>query len=297
MLKRILSLLGTCAALLVLCEVGATWATARLKSRHGVRDEVKAAVALAGPRSVLVVGNSLVLHGIDVPAVERAMGPGYAATKVAIVDSGYLDWLYGIMSLFDRGSRADVVVLAISPAQFVADRPPTGTSARMVWTVPNLMRYAVQSRPGLTAASDRLFEHLSEFFAIRSRLRQDARRLIVPGYESMSRRYFVPGPHTLDPVHDEAIAEERLRALDSVCARHRARFVYLLIPTTSADDRALEHPLMTAGERTDVPVLVPVSNGALDSTWLLDGYHLNATGASTFSARAGVALSAELGRQ
>lgn len=296
-MKRILTLLGGCVALLALCEVGATWATARLKSRHGVRDEVKAAVALAGPRSVLVVGNSLVLHGIDVPVVERAMGSGYAATKVAIVDSGYLDWLYGIMSLFDRGSQPDVVVLAISPAQFVADRPPTGTSARMVWTVRNLVRYAVESRPGLTAVSDRMFEHLSEFFAIRSRLRQDARRLIVPGYETMSRQYFISGAGVPDTLHDAAIAEERLRALDSVCAKRRARFVYLLIPTNSADDRALEHTLIAAGERADVAVLVPVSNGALDSTWLLDGYHLNAMGASTFSTRAGVALSAELGRQ
>ena len=295
--KRIPTLIGICAVALALCELGATWATRQLKSRRGVRDEVRAAIALAGPRSVLVVGNSLVLHGIDVPAVEQAMGSGYSATKVAIVDSGYLDWLYGITSLFDRGSQPDVVVLAISPAQLVADHPPTGASARMVWTVPNLLRYAAEGRPGLTAASNRFFEHLSEFFALRSRLRQDVRRLIVPGYENMSRQYFVARPDSPDTTRDEAIAEERLRVLDSVCAYRRVRFVYLLIPTKAPEDRVLERTLVSAGERVGVPVLVPVSNGAVHAEWLLDGYHLNAIGASTFSTRAGVALSAELGRQ
>ena len=292
-MKRILLLI---AAALALCELGATWATGRLKSRQSVRDDVRAAVALGGPRSVLVVGNSLVLHGIDVPTVDRAMGTGYTATKLAIVDSGYLDWLYGIMSLFDRGSQPDVVVLAISPAQLVADRPPTGTSARMVWTAPNLVRYALESRPGLTSASDRLFEHLSEFFAIRSRLRQDVRRLLVPGYETMSRKYFLPGSEAPDTVRDQRIAEERLRVLDSVCARHNARFVYLLIPTNTAEDRTVERTLVTAGQHMGVSVLVPISNQALDARWLLDGYHLNEAGAVAFSTRTGVALSAELAR-
>jgi hypothetical protein len=294
-LKRIVSLLGACVALLALCEVGATWATARLKSRQTVRDDVRAASAVGGPRSVLIVGNSLVLHGIDAPAVEQALGTGYAATKLSIVDSGYLDWLYGIMSLFDRGSQPEALVLAISPTQLVEDRPPTGTTARMLWTTPNLVRYALERRPGLTAVSDRIFEHFSEFFAIRSRLRQDARRLIVPGYETMSRRYFAP---TLDPssdtTHDERIAAARLSALDSICAKRRVRFVFLLIPTHTVGDRGLEQTLVAAGERAGVPVLVPVSNGALDTQWLLDGYHLNATGAYAFSTRAGVALAAEL---
>lgn len=268
--------------------------TARLKSRQTVRDDVRAAIALGGPGSVLLVGNSLVLHGINVGAVERAMGTGYAATKLAIVDSGYLDWLYGITSLFDRGSQPDALVLAISPVQFVEDRPPTGTTSRMLWTLPNLMRYTLDSRPGLTAASDRFFEHVSEFFAIRSRLRQDARRLIVPGYESMSRHFFIPPSDAPDPTRDEGIAQARLRALDSVCASRHVRFVFLLIPTNTAQDRQLEQTLVTAGERAGVPVVVPVSNDAIEPTWLLDGYHLNARGAAVFSERAGVALAAEL---
>ena len=137
------------------------------------------------------------------------------------------------MSLFDRGSQPDVVVLAISPTRLVQDRPPTGTS-------------------------DRVFEHVSEFFAIRSRLRQDARRLIVPGYERMSRQYFIPAADAPDTARDGVISEARLRA------------------------------------RAGVPVVVAVSNDALEAAWLLDGYHLNVAGASASSARAGVALAAEL---
>src|SRR5581483_1012711 len=294
-MNRTLPLLGGCVVVLALCEVGATCATAHLKSRQTVRDDVRAASTVGGPRSVLIVGNSLVLHGINVPAVEQALGTGYAATKLSIVDSGYLDWLYGILSLFDRGSRPGTLVLAISPTQLVENRAPTGTTARMLWTTPNLVRYALESRPGLTAVSNRVFEHFSEFFAIRSRLRQDARRLIVPGYEAMSRRYFVPaGDSSSDARHEEEVASERLRVLNSICAKRGVRFVFLLIPTNTASDRGLEQALVVAGEQSSVPVLVPVSNGALDAQWLLDGYHLNATGAYAFSTRAGIALAAEL---
>jgi hypothetical protein len=282
--------------LLAAFEIGAAWTSARLRSRRTVRDDVRAAIALSGPRSVLIVGNSLVLHGIDVPAVEQSMGVGYTATKLAIVDSGYLDWVYGLASLFDRGSQPDAVVLAISPTQLVEDRPPTGAAARMVWTAPNLLRYAMERRPGLTATSDRMFEHLSEFFAVRSRLRNDARRLLIPGYERMARELFVGSEDTRDTARDERVAEERLRTLREECAHAGARFVYLLIPTHTTQDVAVERAMISAGTRTGVPVLAPVPNGALDSRWLLDGYHLNAAGASAFSARAGAALSAELAR-
>jgi hypothetical protein len=288
-------LLGGCLMVLALLEAGATWASSRLPSRRSIRDEAGAAIAVSGPGSILVVGNSLAQHGIDVTAVDRSLGANYTVTKFAIVDSGYLDWLYGIMSLFDRGSRPDAVVLALSPTQLVEDRPPTGPAARVLWTMPNLFRYAVDHYPGLTAISDRLFEHLSEFFAIRTRLRLDARRLIVPGYEAMSRAYFTPLADAPDVARDRRVAESRLRALADACERRGARFVFVLMPTHAPEDGVLERAVTDAGERAGVAVLVPQSNRGLNPTWLLDGYHLNATGASAFSTRVGIALSAELG--
>jgi hypothetical protein len=291
---RLRALLAGCALLLALFEIGAGWMTSHLRSRRTVRNDVQSAIALGGPGSVLVVGNSLVQHGVDMPAVRRALGDGYTPSKLAIVDSGYLDWLYGIASLFDRGSRPDAVVLGISPTQLIADHAPTGAATRMVWTAANLARYAVESPAGLTAASDRFFEHESEFFAIRSRFRQDVRRFIVPGYESMAREFFVTRADVPDTLAGERVAEARLRDLSAECARHGTRFVYLLIPTNTPADAVLERAIVAAGQRSGVPVLIPVSNSSLDSSWLLDGYHLNARGAVAFSARAGEALSAEL---
>jgi hypothetical protein len=295
--RRIAVLLGGCLFLVALLEAGAIWTSRRLASRRDIRDDVRAAAALAGGRSVLVVGNSLVQHGIDIPAVDGTLGAGHSASKLAIVDTGYLDWLYGIMSLFDRGSQPEAIVLALSPTQLVEDRPPTGSAVRMLWTMPNLIRYAIERRPGLTAVSDRLFEHTSAFFANRTRLRLDARQLIVPGYAAMWRAFFTPVSDAPDTVADQRVAEARLKALADVCARHGVRFVFVLMPTNAPADGALERAVSNAGQRVDVAVLVPVSNQGLDPRWLLDGYHMNAAGASAFSVRVGAALSAELGRQ
>jgi hypothetical protein len=292
--RKLIVLLGGCALIMGALEIGSSWMFVHLRSNRSLRDEIHAATTLTTtpdePRPVLIVGNSLVLHGIDTAAADVTLGPTYRAHKVAIVDSGFHDWLYGVASLFDRGSQPDVVVLGISPVQLVTDRPPTGSTARLVWTARNLTHYAIDTRAGLSAASDLYFEHLSEFFALRNQVRQDSRKLIVPGYVDMSRDFFTRKPTIHDPAGDEPIAEARLHALDAVCRAHHARFVYLLIPTHSEEDAALEQTVIEAGRRAGVPVLVPMPNRTLDPALLLDGYHLSPSGAMAFSARAGAAL-------
>src|SRR5579862_3335520 len=287
-------ILLVCGLLAIGLEAVSLWMFGHLGANTTVKAETNQAIHLASsartPHTVLIVGNSLVLHGIDEGALDSALGPGWDVKKETIVGSGYQDWLYGVPSLIDRGSRPNLIVLGFSPAQLVMDRPPIARTTRMVWTAGNLERYTMQSHVGLTAASNLLLQHFSAFFALRDQLRQDSRKLIVPGYAAMSHDFFDGAPLRPDSTTDVPVATARLRSLDSACAARGVRFAFLLMPTRAVDDAAIEPMMIEAGKRAGVPVLVPVSNSALPAADQLDGYHLNATGAVMFSQRTGAAL-------
>jgi len=294
MSRRLLWVLIVCGLLCACVEGASAWMLGHLATNRAVRDETLDAVHLTSapgaPRPVLIVGNSLVLHGVDLDALQAALGPGYEAKKEYVLGSGYQDWRYGVPSLLDRGSHPSLIVLGFSPAQLVTDRPPVGRTARLVWTTGNLERYTVDERIGLTEASNLVLQHYSAFFALRDQLRQDSRKLIVPDYTAMAHDFFDRTPITPDSVTDVAIAAARLAELDSICAARGVRFAYLLIPTRAPDDVVIEPMMIEAGKRAGVPVLVPVSNRALLPTDLLDGYHMNPTGAAAFSTQTGAAL-------
>lgn len=289
-------ILVVCGLLAMSLEAASLWMFGHVGANTTVRAETKDAIHLVStagtPHTVLIVGNSLVLHGIDEQAIDSVLGPGYEVKKETIVGSGYEDWLYGVPSLLDRGSRPNVVVLGFSPAQLVMDRPPIARTTRLVWTARNLGRYTMRAHVGLTAASNLLLQHFSAFFALRDQLRQDSRKLIVPGYAAMSHDFFDGAPLKPDSTTDIAIAATRLAQLDSACAARGVHFVFLLMPTRAVDDAAIEPMMIEAGRRANVPVLVPISNKELPAADQLDGYHLNPAGAVVFSERTGAALRA-----
>jgi hypothetical protein len=283
-----------CGLLSVGFEVISIWMLSHVGANVSVVTETDGAlhlVSTAGaPRTVLIVGNSLVLHGIDVTALDSSLGLGYMARKETVVASGYEDWRYGVSSLFDRGSHPSLVVLAISPAQLSMERPPVGRTANLVWTTRNLARYAIDHRLGLTDASNLLLVHYSAFFALRDQLRQDSRKVIVPGYAAMSHDFFDTAPLTPDSTTYLPIATSRLAQMDSLCAARGVRFAYLVIPTRAPDDMRMESMVAEAGKRAGVPVLIPIPNESLPASDQLDGYHLSPAGAIAFSTRAGPVL-------
>ena len=287
-------ILTVCGLLAVGLEAASLWMFGHVGANTTVRAETKDAIHLASttstPHTVLIVGNSLVLHGIDEKELDSALGPGYEVKKEAIVGSGYQDWLYGVPSLLDRGSRPTLIVLGFSPAQLVMDRPPIARTTRMVWTAANLERYTMHAHVGLTAASNLLLQHFSAFFALRDQLRQDSRKLIVPGYAAMSHDFFDGAPLRPDSITDVDIAASRLASLDSACAVRGVGFAFLLMPTRAVDDAAIEPMMIAAGKRAGVPVLIPVSNRDLPPADQLDGYHLNDAGAVMFSEATAAAL-------
>src|SRR5256885_10375697 len=64
-----------------------------------------------GSASVLIVGNSLLVDGIDRADLQRRM-PGYHIALYPVEGTLYLDWYFGLRRLFSEGSRPALVILA-----------------------------------------------------------------------------------------------------------------------------------------------------------------------------------------
>src|SRR2546428_3426926 len=79
--------------------------TYRRVSRQYV-EAVSSRPAKAGePVSVLMVGNSLLLDGVDVPRLEASTSGSLRIYPIFLEYSAYYDWLYALRRLFRQGAR------------------------------------------------------------------------------------------------------------------------------------------------------------------------------------------------
>jgi len=68
--------------------------------------------SLANQRPFLLVGNSLLLYGVDLDRLHELTSGRMQIYPIFLEATGYYDWLYGLRRLFRQGSRPQVVVVA-----------------------------------------------------------------------------------------------------------------------------------------------------------------------------------------
>lgn len=282
---------GTIALLMVLAGVfGSAEFAARVlfpRISHiqrrivGDQQQVRAlgTAAQHGPATVLVVGNSLLLFGLDYPRFVTALSPEIRPVRYAIENTDYLDWYYGLKGLFSEGVRPTQVVVCLNLGQTL-DRGILGEySARHLFRARDLL--AVSRDAGLdnTRTSDLFFAHWSAFYADRVGIRNYILNASDHPYaEVMNALARVP-PNF--PSDDEAIQESRLRlrAIMKLCQDYHVDFVLVVPPSLSLRDALLAK----AGKLENVAVDIPVPLGSLGPEYFLDGFHLNEKGAELFT--------------
>ena len=85
-------------------------------------DALKVRPAKPGePESVLMVGNSLLLEGIDVDRLQKITSSQLSIHPIFLEATGYYDWLYALKRLFRQGSRPQIVVLGVGVNAFLSN--------------------------------------------------------------------------------------------------------------------------------------------------------------------------------
>lgn len=243
------------------------------------------------PESVLMVGNSLLLEGIDVDRLQKLTSSQLSIHPIFLEATGYYDWLYALQRLFREGSRPNVVVLGVGVNSFLANGVRQDYAPLIFFDLKDAANVAHDLRFDNTETSNFLLAHSSVFWDTRSVIRMQILRHTVPHCRQL---FLLLKPQPAIPPAPEfaAIANPRLQRLQKLCESYGAKLMILVPPTPSSEDAV--HQMMLASRKAGVETLVPVDPARLSVHYYQsDEIHLNSEGAAIFT----VALATYLPRQ
>lgn len=281
------ALVAACAALAILFEIASSYL---LKHRSETYSRVSEQYASAlrvrpalgdEPASVLMVGNSLLLYGVDVNRLRTLTSDQVHVYPVFLEATGYYDWLYALQRLFERGSRPQVVVLGVGMHELFANGIRRDYAPIMFLNARDVLNVASDLNFDRTQTADLLLAHWSAFWDLRSVVRVQVLRHTIPHCEELltmlEARPSVPRPASF-----ETLAAARLERLRVLCATYGARLLILVPPAPSSANAVQE--LAAVSRRVGVPTLVPLDPHTVsDNYFLSDEIHLNPHGAELFT--------------
>jgi len=248
--------------------------------------EYRAAVAVRSAKtqhktSVVVAGNSLLLHGIDFPQLQQDVGGEIELHRTVFENTYFLDWYYGFQKMFRAGARPDVMVLVLSPAQLTSDMNDSDYGVHMLVDPHDIIRFAKDMHTDRNRMSVLVLDNFSFFFGARAEIRTWILGKILPDLPLLTSsfgRYYKFAPPDKNTVLE--VSAKRLQQLRNLCGQYGTEFV-LVVPPTLQDSGTSE--VLEAGASQGVPVLIPLRPGVLSSENYSDEVHLNSQGAGEFT--------------
>lgn len=280
-----LAALAVLALALVGLEAGTRIGFRRVSGLEGrTAAEYAAATALRrepGRRHVLLVGNSLLLAGVDMDGLRAALPADTASSRFVIEDTGFLDWRFGIRRLLAEGSDPDRLVLVLGAEQFAPRTIRGDYDAYYLFRRADLPEIGRALGYSLTQVTGLYFANLSLFYAGRNNVRNFVLGRVAPAYRDFRRSLeFDTRRERRGTVDREALVE----GLADLGARCAARGVRLLVVVAPGFSSAYADYLAAAAAAARVELVAPLAAGALPRADFSDGFHLNETGARAFTA-------------
>lgn len=281
------ALVGICALIIVALEISSAYLlkhssiTYERVSRQ-YDDALKIRRAGPGePPAVLMVGNSLLLHGVKLDRLRTMTSSSMRIYPIFLEATGYYDWLYGLQRLFRQGSRPQVVVLGVGVNYLLKDGVRQDYVPMMFLDTKDTFAMASDLHMDRTETSNLFLEHSSIFWDTRSAMRMQVLNHMVPHLEDLFL-FLNPKPTVPQGREFEEIAVPRLRRLLALCESNGAKLILLLPPTLSSESAISQ--MVYDSHLVGVDVSVPINPTTLSGKFYEpDGMHLNADGAVLFT--------------
>lgn len=276
-----------CAMLIVGLELGADYllkhksVTYERISRQYDQALGARPAATGEPASVLMVGNSLLLHGVKMEELRALTSSNMHIYPIFLEATGYYDWLYGLRRIFRQGARPNVVVVGVGVNYFLENGTRQDYEPMVLLDARDTFTLASDLHLDHTATSNLLLSHSSRFWDTRSAIRTQVLEHVVPHLQNLfsliNSRPSVPEEPQFD-----AIATPRLQRLRELCEENGAKLILLVPPTLSSEDAVIQ--MVRAAHNAGVDVSVPIDPDALSAEFYqVDGLHLNSQGAAIFT--------------
>jgi hypothetical protein len=287
-LTYVKALLGICALVIIGLEISSYYLLDHFSLTYSrISQQYERALTMrratpGEPPSVLIVGNSLLLHGIQLDRLRSLTSGSMQIYPIFLEATGYYDWLFGLRKIFDEGARPDVVVLGVGVNYFLSNHIRPDYTPMQLVDARDVPALASDLHLDNTEKSDLWLSHLSAFWDTRSAIRMQILKHFVPHLEDLfdllTPRPGIPQGHPF-----AAIALPRLQSLQKLCETHGARLILLVPPTLGSEGAVSE--MADAARMAGVEVSVPVDPAALSTKFFeSDGMHLNREGAVVFTA-------------
>src|SRR6266436_4696045 len=293
------ALAGICAILIIAVEISSIY----LLKHHSVTyarvsrqydEAVKMRPAGPGePPCVLMVGNSLLLHGVELNRLRALTSGSMRIYPIFLEATGYYDWLYGLQRLFRQGARPQVVVLGVGVNSFLQNSVRQDYAPMMFFDVRDVLGAASDLDLDRTATSNLLLAHSSVFWDTRSVIRTQVLRHMVPHCRELFS-LVKPKPGLPQGPELAAITTARIRSLRQLCEAHGAKLI-IMVPPTPASEQAVRQ-MAIASQKVGVDSLVPIDPATLSERFYQpDELHLNSEGAALFTSALATYLPVEIG--
>ena len=246
-----------------------------------------------GSVSVLMVGNSLLLAGIDRVRLAQTMGPQFHAVLYPIENTDYLDWQFGLRRLFAEGARPSAVVLVMDQFQMLSDQTKGEEFAYSLMQIGDLPAVVRASHLDTMTTSAYFFSHFSALLGQRAHLRNGLLSRWLPNANELALHLTArnaPPMNASQSAVQEVIG--RLKEMQRLCLEYRADFIYLVPPSLNPANPA--KTVRSTAAQDDVKVLVPFLPLELPEVDFSDRYHLTSDGAELFTDRVARTLTAVL---
>jgi hypothetical protein len=260
-----------------------------------VETERRAAAALrpasgGQARTVLLVGNSLLLHSVDMDLLNRQLLPDARGHRFVIEATSYWDWYFGLQRLFDEGCRPDQVVVLLSPRQMISNDIRNEYFAYYLMRARDIVPVTTSASLHPTVASQLLFARLSLFYGIRNEVRKHLLSRLLPGLEQFAAMLTASAGTPPPPPDAEPRLHTRLDGLQKLSAQYSVPIAVVVPPSgTSAAIRAYDAIIarLMAGTPFLLAALPSSETARAD---YFDGFHTNARGRERHTLRLAEAL-------
>ena len=296
----IIALLTGLAVILMGLEIGSPFILNHFSNiERRVENESAAARTLRpytpdGRPTVLLTGNSLLLEGVQLDALRDKLAPQAEVSRLAIEQTHYFDWYFGLRRMLQEGSHPSMIVISLATDQFASRLSLDESFAHRQLSARDLPLAVREMQVDKTTASTYFFAHFSNWLADKGFLRQDVLILLVPHFRELAARIADHGAHIHDPSVLLATAQQRLPELRELGQTYGVKIV-LLVPPTLRPDHSQE--IQHLGDTIGVPVWVPSPPGEFPRSLFRDGFHLNSQGSEIFTTRLADQIRAQVGNR
>jgi hypothetical protein len=234
--------------------------------------------------AVLVIGNSLLLEGVQFDRLQQTLSPEWQAERLVLERTSYYDWYFGLKRLLNEGARPQAVIVVLTARQWAENEFRGDFSSHYLFRMRDLPEVSRELRWSSTELAGSFVAHASEFWAERAELRTFVLRYLVPDLERLTNVFTSnPRPGPLQAARIEPLLRERLAKLRDLVEAHGAHLVVVVPPTPPVPDNDGWIGVVRAARAVGVPMVEPLPPDAFSPQEYRDGFHLNDAGAARYT--------------